>query len=47
MILVRGKMGNSHELWAKYLVTIDDDVSQTVRKLGLRSIQPLVMREQP
>jgi hypothetical protein len=47
MILVQSKMGNSHELWAKYLVTIDDDVASELRKFSLRSIQPLVMREKP
>jgi hypothetical protein len=47
MILVQSKMGNSHELWAKYLVTIDDNVVSELRKFSLRSIQPLVMREQP
>ena len=47
MILVQSKMGNSHELWAKYLVTIDDNVVSESRKFSLRSIQPLVMREQP
>jgi hypothetical protein len=47
LLLVRSKMGNSHELWAKYLVTIDDDVVSELRKFSMRSIQPLVMREQP
>jgi hypothetical protein len=43
-IQVREKISNSHELWTKYLVTIDDDVVAERRTLRLRSITPLALR---
>jgi hypothetical protein len=43
-IQVREKLGNSHELQTKYLVTIDDDVVADRRTLRLRSITPLALR---
>jgi hypothetical protein len=46
MIEVRSKMSNMHELRVKYLVTIDDDVAGARRKLRLRSIVPLALRDQ-
>jgi hypothetical protein len=46
MILVVSQMTNMHERWARYLVTIDDDVASDHRRLRLRSIQPLALREQ-
>jgi hypothetical protein len=37
-------MGNSHELYTKYLVTIDDEVSGQQRTFTVRSIQPITVR---
>lgn len=45
-VFVRAKQGNSHELWTKYLVTIDDDVDADRRTFRIRSIVPLALREQ-
>lgn len=45
-VFVRAKQGNSHELWTKYLITIDDDVAADRRMLRVRSVVPLALREQ-
>ena len=44
-MVVRATQGNSHELWTKYLVAIDDDVSADRRTLRVRSIIPLALRD--
>jgi hypothetical protein len=44
-VVVQSKHGNSHELWTKYLVTIDDDVVAERRTLKVRSVVTLSMRE--
>jgi hypothetical protein len=46
IVFVRSKMGNSHELWTKFVVTIDDDVSSDRRTFKVRSVLPLALREQ-
>jgi hypothetical protein len=44
-VVVRSKMGNSHQLWTKYVVTIDDDVHSDRREMRVRSIVPVTMRQ--
>ncbi len=46
MIFVVSQMTNMHERWARYLVTVDDDVASDHRRLRLRNIQPLALREE-
>ncbi|HEY3804945.1 MAG TPA: hypothetical protein VGL61_20175 [Kofleriaceae bacterium] len=45
-VYVSSKFGNSNELWTKYVVTIDDDVTSDRRTLSVRSAVPLDVRDQ-
>jgi hypothetical protein len=45
-IYVRAKVSNSNELWTRYVITIDDDVTADRRALHVRSVLPLSLREQ-
>lgn len=45
LIFVQSTMGNSHELWTRYLITLDDDVSADRRTLRVRSVVPLALRD--
>ncbi len=45
IVFVRAKAGTGHEVGARLLVTIDDDVAADQRTLSLRSIQPLALRK--
>ena len=47
LLYIRSTMGNSHELFTKYLVTIDDEVAGQERTLSVRSIQPIDVRSAP
>jgi hypothetical protein len=47
LVLVKSKQGNSHEVAANALVTIDDDVAADTRTLRLREITPLKLRTKP
>jgi len=46
-LIKRSTMGNSHEVTAFSVVTIDDDVTADKRTLKLRAITPLNSRTQP
>ncbi len=46
-LIKRSTMGNSHELTAFAVVTIDDDVTSDKRTLKLRAITDLKSRTQP
>jgi hypothetical protein len=45
-VFLRSKMSNMHELVTKYVITIDDDVASERRKLRVRSVVPLALRDQ-
>jgi hypothetical protein len=45
LVVVQAKHGNSHELWTKYMITIDDDVASERRTLRVRSVVPLTLRD--
>ena len=44
-VFLRSKMSNTHELVTKYVITIDDDVASERRKLRVRSVVPLALRD--
>jgi hypothetical protein len=44
-VFLRSKMSNMHELVTKYVITIDDDVVAERRKLRVRSVVPLALRD--
>lgn len=44
-VFVKSKMSNMHEVMTKYVITIDDDVSADRRKLRVRSVVPLALRD--
>jgi hypothetical protein len=44
-IYVRAKVSNSNELWTRYVITTDDDVTSERRSLHVRSVLPLALRE--
>jgi hypothetical protein len=46
-LIKRSTMGNSHEVTAFAVVTIDDDVTADKRTLKLRAIAPMTSRTQP
>lgn len=46
-LIKRSTMGNSHEVTAFSVVTIDDDVEADKRTLKLRAITPMSSRTQP
>jgi hypothetical protein len=45
-VYVASTFGNSNELWTRYVVTIDDDVTAERRTLTVRSAVPLDVRDQ-
>jgi len=47
LLSIRSTMGNSHELYTKYLVTIDDEVTGQQRTFSVRSLQPITVRSEP
>jgi hypothetical protein len=44
-IYVRAKVSNSNELWTRYVITIDDDITAERRALHVRSVLPLALRD--
>jgi len=45
-VLLASTYGTGHELSVKYIVTIDDDVSEGKRTLSIRSIEPVTIRQE-